>query len=685
MNIFDQGYAIGNMVKMFTLFFIAFYFMPSMVIQSEIDSDDSKERFFPVLIKGTFFTILAVHVASVANLMDSMAILILTIISLAISMHFHRKNKALDQLSLLDRFIIYLMDLADSGMSFLGKIIFLTNTTLAGVKALVMKTFRKIMTAPVLYGLNFVTFGYALYVRTVHPITHYYLPSSDAYLHLVWTKYIRQQSMYQDGLYPHGMHTAFAYMSTIFNTDAYYFYRYMGPLIGMLILFSIYHFVKHNFKSHLYTPWLATAIYVFVSTLPVQVWRQLSPLPQEYAMVFMLPTLHFLIQYVETHRKSHLWLYGLGLSLNFLIHFYSGFFILIGSLLYWLFNWKGVIQSKKIVPIFGCSILGIGVGFLPLAVGYILGIPFHASFEFFKKSTSGVMAVGSKMDVLSLSDLLQIDSSLLVAVLSALLVLGLSLFYAREQFAKYAMSSGLTLLTYLFYRGDVLGFPMPMLPDRSGVFLSVFAAVSIGLFAGLLLTLTQRFIASKVFESILALTVFALLLGGFGVHIPQGTQYEYDQGVQAYLAIVEGQPKGTMTIIGPQEQFQQIYGQGYHYQLWTLVKEQTDPLVKEIKIPTTDVYVFVEKIPFGNDKAVSLSDATLKFPSVDNNLTAYYTQYRNIIEAKAYYWAESFMKTHLENTSVYFEDAYMKIYRIHQDQLNPLDLKTKLPQEVFGQ
>ena len=182
-----------------------------------------------------------------------------------------------------------------------------------------------------------------------------------------------------------------------------------------------------------------------------------------------------------------------------------------------------------------------------------------------------------------------------------------------------------------------------------------------------------------------SLLVLIFLLFAYGYKIPVGVRYEYDQAVRGYLTLVKLVPRGSMTLIAPQEQYQEVFGNGFHYQLWEFVKKQTDNTISKINIPTPNIFIFIEKKPLYNEKNINPTDAKLSIPSLTGELIQYYYNplTRITIESKAYYWVEEFRKMHPNNVSVFYEDDVFMIYWIKQDENEELNLKTALPTEYF--
>jgi hypothetical protein len=134
------------------------------------------------------------------------------------------------------------------------------------------------------------------------------------------------------------------------------------------------------------------------------------------------------------------------------------------------------------------------------------------------------------------------------------------------------------------------------------------------------------------------------------------------------------------TVVAPAEQYQQCLGYGWHVELLEFVRKMAAAEEpggdKTYSIPTDYIFIFTEKIPLGLDRAIEVTDSKAKIPAPKGDEVQFY--YRNpenraILEAKAYFWAEDYMKRR-NNMEVFYESQYMRIFLIRQDYKKPVRL-----------
>ncbi|MBW9234286.1 hypothetical protein JQK62_18845, partial [Leptospira santarosai] len=85
--------------------------------------------------------------------------------------------------------------------------------------------------------------------------------------------------------------------------------------------------------------------------------------------------------------------------------------------------------------------------------------------------------------------------------------------------------------------------------------------------------------------------------------LPKGNQLQYDESVEAYLQIKDEFSLQNWTIISSIEEYPLAIDYGWHYNLIDFILELSNG--EELKFPTKDVFLFVEKIPVGTTKKVT--------------------------------------------------------------------------------
>ena len=219
--------------------------------------------------------------------------------------------------------------------------------------------------------------------------------ASDIPVHLNW---INQMS----GVYPFGFHCMIYYLHTVFRIDTYMilclFYLVQVFFIHMVFLAML----KMLCKSK-YLPYAGTLIYILGSFWARQTYsRFYSSLPQEFGMIFVIPSVYFLIRFFQIEKeqlktketKIILGNFALAFSLTLAIHFYGTMIaglccigIAIGFCTHFL-------NKEYFRRIMLTGIISVFLAVLPMAIAFAGGTPMQGSLGWGLSVISG----GKKTD-----------------------------------------------------------------------------------------------------------------------------------------------------------------------------------------------------------------------------------------------------------------------------------------------
>ena len=158
--------------------------------------------------------------------------------------------------------------------------------------------------------------------------------------------------------------------------------------------------------------------------------------------------------------------------------------------------------------------------------------------------------------------------------------------------------------------------------------------------------------------------------------LPKGNQLQYDESIEAYLKIKEEFPKQEWTIISSVEEYVLAIDYGWHYNLIDFISKISKE--EELKFPTKDVFLFVEKIPVGTTEKITSANVTdFSLPHREEILDFYrLPEYRKMLHEKTWYWIEGVQENHPDLLKVYLDTPNFTVYYLEQDSLNPYDVST---------
>ena len=155
--------------------------------------------------------------------------------------------------------------------------------------------------------------------------------ASDIPVHLNWINQMSRGNLFASGVYPFGFHCMVYYLHAVFGFDTYVilcvFYLVQVFFIHIVLLAML----KLLCRS-LYLPYAGIMVYILGSFWARQTYSRFgSSLPQEFGMIFVIPSVYFLTRFFQTEKKNLknretkliLGCFALAFSLTLAIHFYG--------------------------------------------------------------------------------------------------------------------------------------------------------------------------------------------------------------------------------------------------------------------------------------------------------------------------------------------------------------------------
>jgi hypothetical protein len=683
----DTSETIAMLLRFTFSFWFLFIFFPSLVLRFPKEDSGILDKLFIRFIHSTLFFMIAVHILVGIRLLETFSLLAVAILCLLLFVYFKKNlsEKKSQYLNLLTSFF----DLADDSTRrklAIRKGILAIKTKLV-LQAQLMKQIVK--KHPILLFAYMAVFALAITDRFRYSFTHLSFASSDSYVHLGWSKYLANMKIYMDGVYPYGFESIMAALYRLMQLDMYIVIRFMGAFTALLMVLSLIYALQRIANLD-YTSILLTVFLLFFSAdmmidNEVILWRQLSALSMEYAAIFLLPGITFFYLYFKTDQPLYLLLAAECYCITAFTHPFVtvtmtfAFFSTGVAFVHKLF------KNKRLLKI----ILYMGVagflGILPPIIGLLAGKTFHGSSINYARGEMAASEASTTFFTAIITFLKEQPLILMLYSFSALYLLGwwCLLRWRRQGVGKKADAPSPLIMATVFHFLMVIslltpkiGLPTLVPIDRQPVFLTMANALLFGVCAGCLFEgMTRKRLRNSLqFVSCLAIMLWIWLVPDQKKEFPLGDFHQYDEAMRGYLDIKKHYPFKNWVIISPVDELGVTYGYGYHYELWEFVRDLDDPSVPELTFTTPYVFLYVEKIPIDimtNDfRPITLADAELPFPvTTSEALTDFYyganIQNRRILQAKAYYWAEEYLKNH-KDMKVYMDTPNMKIYEIHQ-------------------
>ena len=230
-------------------------------------------------------------------------------------------------------------------------------------------------------------------------IINYGYTASDTPVHNYWINAMSDNNVFVAGVYPHGFHCIIYYMHAVFGIDTYVLLRLFTVTSALYIHLALFAFCQGVCRGA-YSAYAAVFIFAAVNLLNKDcIIRYTNDLPQEYGMIFILPTVYFIFEFFK-HQKicppkikiketalivegelaaENLIYAAVSFSLTIAVHFYGTMIVgifCIGIVFGFLIR---IVQPRFMARIIAAFTLGVILGVLPLATAVIMGKPMQGS------------------------------------------------------------------------------------------------------------------------------------------------------------------------------------------------------------------------------------------------------------------------------------------------------------------
>ncbi|MBO8155721.1 MAG: hypothetical protein H0Z32_04615 [Bacillaceae bacterium] len=502
--------------------------------------------------------------------------------------------------------------------------------------------------------------GTGIFLRFSHAITQLQLGNAEAYAYILRAKQYSENYIYTDFVFPNGFEAVVSVMNKFFHLDPYVIIRFIGPMISVLIILSVYLAIRKISSINRWGLWIVLAIYFLSNWLPFYDHPSFPDIALKYGAVFFVPGIIFLIQYFEKGRIEDLVFSGGSLMISIFFHFYTGIALMTAMIIIGMIYIMGKGSIRSLLAMMSISIT---IPMLPILIGLL-----------FKGNLYPGM---SQFNVFQFREY----HSLIVFLFALFIYLLIHMFVEIKNGNTVEKSKVIFYALFCFFYlsfAFVQWFESMSTMDWLGIYLAILTLIAIG---NVIPLWTKNL--KQIYMIMLAFGLAAIILiFPWRVSTERGYLLQYNEAVQSYLTIKETYDRYNWTIVSPVEEYSLSYGYGWHSNIWEFADQISDSEVEEIRFKTDHIFVFVEKVPIGTEKPIDRSDALSPVPNMtssdlNEDETGFYYRnpvHRRVIEAKVYQWANTIRKRS-DEISVFYENDHFVVYHIHQDRNKPLNLK----------
>jgi len=490
------------------------------------------------------------------------------------------------------------------------------------------------------------------YVRMYDGFKHAAPSMSDGAVILAWVNYINRRDLFHDGVYPQGHMILMAFLQKFAQIETLYVLKYTGGLSTFLIVLGLY-FAVSRLAGNRLAALAAAGMYGLGGTaLHGADWeRQATTIPQEFAYLYLLPTMYFFYRYFESGRRQDLWIGAAGCAVMGLSHTisfaYSG--LALGILMFF-----SVFQGKEgWKKGLAGGIAGIGcvvVAAIPILYGRFIGSELHGS-------SANFLAAQAEFTPPPLNDWDFVGfGCLAVTALGALFVRGQRLMFG------YAFLFGAACFLIYFYGGTLTQNVVMQTRSESAWTIATCLTAGMAWHAAAKLLLPWKNGWRIALETLLCAAAVTAI--AYPMRLEPIVPYKmmWNSNAEQYLRIANEHYRRTWVVYSQSEGYSLSLGSGIHDYISTLIQNYDPTKFPLTRRTETRVDVNVSyHIYIIEEKQVYQVDPNLPI----HGLLAQEYERREAEYAELRKWLAAYQDFN-KDLKVFYEDEYVKVYYIHR-------------------
>lgn len=368
--------------------------LPEIMFRRILKGRRLSEQFLMCFTFGNFYIINIVFAVQLLHISNFFT---LTLLTLALSILIGFK---VNQISLKQKF-------SDCGKVFCK----LVNGSL-GVKTALKEFFRwivgvcrcfveiiykYIVKKPIQNMFVLLIFGALFWIYGRQIILAYGYRASDIPVHLSWINQMSRGKIFSSGIYPFGFHCMIYYLHIVFRVDTYVFlcqFSFVQVIYLHLVLLAM---LKGLCKTK-YIPYICVMVYLVGNFWTGQTYgRFYSTLPQEFGMIFVIPSFYFLVRFFQIRKEDLkdketrriLQCFAMAFSLTLAIHFYGTMIAGLCCIGIAMGFCTRFLRKEYFRRIMITGILSVVLAVLPMVIAFIGGTPLQGSLGWGMKVING--------------------------------------------------------------------------------------------------------------------------------------------------------------------------------------------------------------------------------------------------------------------------------------------------------
>ncbi len=292
---------ILQLAEIFSVYIVMTILMPAAIFHKKVSGQRLTVRFLTYSTIGNFYFINLVYILQLLHISNRFTLWFFTLIPVGIAAIF--MNHIPVRTILNDRYnYLYRLITGTMGIRtfFRGILQWIGSNS----KKLVFILLKQLGSHLIEWILFFGLIGYLLWSYGTNSLYSFGYGSSDIPLHNKWINAMGENQIFIDGVYPFGLHCIIYYIHIMFSIDTYVLLRLFWLVQTFFIHLVLFAFVKALCKTR-FAAYIGVGMYIIFAIFQQDCTnRFFSSLPQEFGMIFLLPSIYFALAFFKERKKE---------------------------------------------------------------------------------------------------------------------------------------------------------------------------------------------------------------------------------------------------------------------------------------------------------------------------------------------------------------------------------------------
>ena len=299
---------ILQFISVFAAYTFLTVLLPAMVFHSRFRKERAVVRLFLYLAIGNFFYVNLVYLLQILHISNRFTLIVGTVLGVFLAASRVYKKPPKESLRTVRTVFFKLLSGTLGYRLVLGSIWSWIKKIIQGILARLNDSIKNHFFDWVLTAVVTIVF---LWMYGTKKLEIFGYTASDMPVHNYWINAMgnginnpENNNIFVAGVYPFGFHCVIYYLHTVFKFETYVLMRIFSLVQLLFIHYVLLAFLRGCCKAK-YFPYGAVLVYILAAFWGTNSYlRYYSTLPQEFGMIFILPSIYFLFQFFEARKRE---------------------------------------------------------------------------------------------------------------------------------------------------------------------------------------------------------------------------------------------------------------------------------------------------------------------------------------------------------------------------------------------